>query len=937
MADDLLMQPAGNKVDLAGNWALQLDPEDTGLAEAWYNRRLSDTTKTIRLPGSLQSQGYGDDVSLDTKWTGGIVDPEWYKDPMFAPYQPPGEVRVPFWLQPVKYYAGTAWYQREIVVPPDWAGKRVAISLERPHWQTRMWLDDRELGSCDSLSTPHVYELGMDVAPGTHLVTLRIDNRVSIGVGENAHSVSDHTQTNWNGVVGDITLFATDPVRLGDIQVYPNVVRKSFWLVLNVENDTGKTWQARLQLQAESTNSALVHYVPLQEQHVVVGTNTTRLEVEYALGDEAQLWDEFHPALYRLSVGLQIAGTQYSDTRHITCGLREVGTEGTQFTINGRKTFLRGTLECAIFPLTGYPATDLASWKRILRIIKAHGLNHMRFHSWCPPEAAFVAADELGVYFQVECAAWAHVGEGQPVDTWLYAEGERITTQFGNHPSFVLMAYGNEPAGNHREYLVKWVNYWKAKDPRRLHTSGAGWPAIPENQYHSFHTSQQKKARIQAMRDGLTSRINALPPETLTDYSAVVQLYEVPIVSHEIGQWCVYPNFAEIAKYTGVLKARNFELFRDSLAAHHMSDQAHDFLLASGKLQALCYKEEIEAALRTPGFGGFQLLDLHDFPGQGTALVGVLDPFWDEKGYITPEEYSRFCNSTVLLARMAKRVLTQSESFQAQIDIAHFGSAPIDQAVVVWRVTNDREQTVAGGKLAAGRVPIGNGIKLGTVEVALSNLPAGRRYRLEVGLEGYPVYNDWDFWVFPDSIDVTPPTNLLVTDTLNEATTAHLNAGGKVLFLPAAENVAGDVEFGFSSIFWNTCWTHNQAPHTLGILCDPDHPALAHFPTEYHTNWQWWELIHGAAAMNLDQLPPQLRPIIQVIDDWFRNRRLGAIFEAKVGNGSLIACSMDLRNNLEQRPVARQMLHSLLRYMGSEQFSPQTAVTVADLAQLLKA
>ena len=133
------------------------------------------------------------------------------------------------------------------------------------------------------------------------------------------------------------------------------------------------------------------------------------------------------------------------------------------------------------------------------------------------------------------------------------------------------------------------------------------------------------------MGAGLSSRINAKPPETVSDYTESISKFDVPVISHEIGQWCVYPNFNEMKKYTGVLKPRNFEIFRETLEENQMLDQANDFLVASGKLQTLCYKEDIESALRTPGFGGFQLLDLHDFPGQGTALIGVLDPFWEEK------------------------------------------------------------------------------------------------------------------------------------------------------------------------------------------------------------------------------------------------------------------------------------------------------------------
>ena len=237
---------------------------------------------------------------------------------------------------------------------------------------------------------------------------------------------------------------------------------------------------------------------------------------------------------------------------------------------------------------------------------------------------------------------------------WLYREAERILKAYGNHPSFMLMPYGNEPGGKKAgAWLAQWVTHWRAADSRRLYTSGSGWPQLPENQFHVT-----PDPRIQAWGDGLNSRINAKAPETTTDYRDYISQRSVPVISHEIGQWCVYPNFKEIPKYTGYLKPKNFEIFRDRLQANGLGALAQKFLLASGRLQALCYKEDIESALRTPGMGGFELLDLHDFPGQGTALVGVLDPFWEEKGYITAKEYSRFCNATVPLARLSKRVFT---------------------------------------------------------------------------------------------------------------------------------------------------------------------------------------------------------------------------------------------------------------------------------------
>jgi hypothetical protein len=565
------------------------------------------------------------------------------------------------------------------------------------------------------------------------------------------------------------------------------------------------------------------------------------------------------------------------------------------------------------------------------RVARAHGLNNLRFHSWCPPEAAFAAADELGFYLQVECSSWANgsaqLGVGQPVDRWLYEEADHILRAYGNHPSFLLMPYGNEPGGEHVRYLAQWVNHYKQKDPRRLYTSAAGWPQIPENQFHVL-----PDPRIQAWGGGLKSRVNARPPETCTDYREFIQARSVPVISHEIGQWCVYPNFDETRKYRGYLKPRNFEIFRDSLRAHHLADQARAFLFASGKLQTLCYKEEIESALRTPGMGGFQLLDLHDFPGQGTALIGVLDPFWDSKGYVSPETFRRFCNTTVPLARLPRRVFTTTDRLEADLEVAHFGPTPLEQAVGVWRLVDEAGSRHAQGRLAARPIPVDNGVGLGQVQIPLADLPAPRRYRLVVGLGGTPFENDWDVWLYPSRVDTTTPAGVTVVHDLDDAARAALDAGGKVLLLAPPGRAKGDqhgkVALGFSSIFWNTAWTQRQPPHTLGILCDPKHPALDGFPTERHSNWQWWYLVSRADAMILDHLPPRLRPIVQVIDDWVTNRRLGLVFEAKVGPGKLLVCSIDLERDLEANPVARQMRHSLLTYLGSDRFKPDHEVTL---------
>jgi beta-galactosidase/beta-glucuronidase len=577
-----------DRISLAGQWRFQLDRGNAGIREQWFERSLPDK---IRLPGSLPAQGIGDDVSVQTKWTGDIVDKSWFTAPEYAEYRKPGNIKVPFWLQPEKYYVGAAWYQRDIEIPPDWQGKRVVLTLERPHWETRVWVDGKQMGSNNSLSTPHEYDLGTALAPGKHQLTIRVDNGLVVDVGVNSHCVTDHTQGNWNGIVGDIRLRATPPVWIEDVQVYPASSTNELRVVVRIGNATDRAGAGEVSVvYSHCATQGGAAGLPQRLLDLPVEWSASGATVDFKCPlpqGKPGLWDEFNPVLHPLVFQLSTG-----DSKSVAVGLREISTQGTQFLINGRKTFFRGTLECCVFPLTGHPPTDVESWKRIIRTAKAYGLNLFRFHSYCPPEAAFVAADELGFYYQVE-TCWANqsttLGDGKPVDQWVYDETDHILKAYGNHPSFLLMPYGNEPGGKKASaYLAKWVDHFKSLDSRHLWTSGSGWPLIAENQFHVT-----PDPRIQHWGAGLKSRINARPPETRTDYRDFIQGQKVPVISHEIGEWCVYPNFDEMPKYRGYLKPRNFEIFRDTLRAHQMGGLAHRFLLASGKLQTLCYKEDI--------------------------------------------------------------------------------------------------------------------------------------------------------------------------------------------------------------------------------------------------------------------------------------------------------------------------------------------------------
>ena len=918
-------------IDLSGTWNFKMDPLDKGISEKWFDQTLDEE---VTLPGSMVENGKGHDITVDTEWTGSIVDRSWFTEEKYSRYRQEGNIKIPFWLQPEKHYIGAAWYQKEVEVPSDWQGKYLELYLERAHWETQVWVNGKNVGMRNTLATGHRYDLTDFIEAGLNRISIRVDNSIKdINPGINSHSVSEHTQSNWNGIVGEISLKARPKVFIENVKVFPDIERNRAIVKTKIRNLSGETQEGSITMQCLMLDGTGIGIPPVVEE-VRIDEDKT-FEFAFPMGENTGLWDEFNPHVYTMGVILETSlGT---DQQQVDFGMREFKTKGTQFTINNRPVFLRGTLECAIFPRTGYPPTNVEEWITILRALKAHGLNHMRFHSWCPPEAAFEAADIMGVYLQVECSSWANqgssIGNGNPIDAWLYKEAEHILDAYGSHPSFCMMAYGNEPAGDEQvKYLTDFINRWRTQDIRRVYTGGAGWPLIESADYFNA-----PEARIQGWGQELNSIINKEPPQTTFDFEEIIQKVPMPYVSHEIGQWCVYPNFREIEKYFGVLKPKNFEIFQETLRENHMEHLADRFLMASGKLQALCYKADIEAALRTRNMAGFQLLDLHDFPGQGTALVGVLDPFWGEKGYITPDEYSRFCSQTVPLARLSKRIFTSGENINARIEVAHFGEEALSGVTPKWSVRAADGSLIAQGELEERNIPIGNGIELGEVSLPEFTVEKARKLILTVEVNGYS--NSWDLWVYPEvEIAIPEEEGIKIVRDLTSGTLEFLENGGKVLFVPQKGRLkadyGGDIGIGFSSIFWNTAWTSGQKPHTLGILCDPEHPALAEFPTEYHSNWQWWDAMTHSDAINLNAFSPEINPLVRVIDDWFSNRRLALLYEVKVGRGKLIVSGIDLLDKVGDRPEARQMLYSLYMYMRSDAFNPVIVMPIRDIVNM---
>lgn len=923
-------QASDDTLSLKGTWRFAMDSADQGMKELFYTKKLPET---ILLPGSMVQNDKGYDVTLKTQWTASIYDSSWYFDPRMAPYRKPQNLKFPFFLTPNKRYVDPAWYQKTINIPAGWKGSHISLYLERVHWESTVWVDDQKIGMQNSLSAPHVYDLSQVLSPGSHILTIRVDNRIkAINPGPDSHSLTDQTQGNWNGIVGRICLVSQPPVWISRIETYPDPSHKSVRVQLDIRNRLGTVQNASIRLSAKSFNTPDVQSVASMTKNMAVGAGDTIVNIRYPMGSHPQLWDEFHPALYRLHASLSsAAGTDEGETDF---GMRTFGIAGTRFTVNGREIFLRGTVENCDFPLTGYPPMDVASWIRVFKIARSYGLNEMRFHSYCPPEAAFVAADLIGFYLHVEGPSWANhgtsLGDGKPIDQYLYNETDRIDRFYGNHPSFCMMAYGNEPRGSHQvNYLNKFVDYWKARDPRHLYTgasTGSSWPWVNEEQF--------------IVRSGP----RGLPwakarPGTLFDHRGALEGHDIPYIAHEVGQYCAFPDFTEIGAYTGVHKAKNFELFQEDLTAHHMGDEAKQFLHSSGELQRLCYKGEIEAALRTPGFAGFELLSLNDYSGQGTALVGVLNVFWQTKGYTTPRRFRYFSGPVVPLARLPTFVYNNDDTLEADLEIANFGEGALAHAQAVWQLTDASGKIQATGSFPAQTLPIGNCIKLGKVTLSLNRFRRAERLTLRVFLRGTSYRNEWPVWVYPrDPDSVAGASDIYFCHTLDQKAKTVLEKGGKVFLLCAGKvRMGSDISMHFLPVFWNTSWFKMRPPHTTGIYVKAGSPAFKYFPTEDFSNFQWWGLVNKQQVMWLKNFPPGFRPLVQPIDTWFLNRRLGLIFEARVGKGKLMVSSADLSTDLAKRPAARQLRYSLTRYMESPDFNPSGKVSFATVSALFQA
>lgn len=914
-----------SRIPLEGNWGLQLDTAGAGIAPDWLTKSCTDS---LFLPGTtdMGKKGtYNTDMTLTTSLSREYV------------------------------FEGKALYTKQVDIPEEWDGTSVRLVMERTK-PTTIWIDGKEVGANNDISTAQQYDLSSYLFPGTHTVAILVDNgkqAVPEKVYGSSHAYSASTQTNWNGIIGDFYLESVPLCGIDDIQLYPDVAKKVVTARVTLRNPDKGAGKGILSFYAEAWNTDKQHKTPVQT--VEVDWTKPEQELELALGDKALLWSEFTPSLYRFSVSLKT--DQSVDTEQATFGLRDFKTKGRQFTMNGKTTFLRGKHDACVFPLIAHTAMDVETWRHYFQVAKQYGINHYRFHSWCPPEACFEAADIEGIYLQPELPIWGNIDiDDTELCDYLLKEGRNLHRAYSNHASFVMFGLGNEMSGE--EGLAMLIQTFKKEDNRHIYSSGSnnylGFKGKQANEDYfttcrvgregdkQFNTHARASFSFADAYDG--GYLNHTYPNSEMDFSSANVLCDVPIISHETGQFQVYPNYEEIKKYTGVLKPRNFEIFKKRLEEAGMINLAYDFMMASGKWSALLYRADIEMNLRTPEWGGFQLLDLQDYPGQGSAYVGILDAFMESKGLIAPEEWRHFCSEVVPLFCTEKFCWTNDEALTGEVEIANYSESDLNSKQLSWTLTDSKQQVLDKGVLPL-QVKQGELAKVGTLKPAIASVRKAEKVTLALSIDGTPYRNDYSLWIYPAADkEVAPSEDICVTDDL-DAHLKYLTEGGKVLWFPSKDKHKDQTVGGlFQTDYWNyrmfrtICENLDRpvSPGTLGILTDPGHPALADFPTEFHSNWQWFPIIKQSYPMILDRLSDDYRPIVQVIDNVERNHKLGLLFEFKVGNGKLLVCMSDLKP-VQDKPEARQFYRSILEYMESSAFAPSYSLSAKDLQDLFTA
>ena len=851
------------KIDLSGQWRVKLDAEKQETMPQAY-------PETMMLPGTTSAAGLG--MPNPAKETGCLTDA--YR------------------------FEGAVWFMRTFTAG-DWTGEQTMLTLERTR-KTTVYLDGRPIGHQESLCTPHRYFLP-PVHAGEHTLVIRVDNTDYPTRG--GHLTSPDTQSNWNGITGEISLTVAHTL-LTDLTVRPDLRRGC----LRVHGHI---------IGAPDGVAGIV--LPGQMEHLLPYRRGV-LDGECPLKGNEAFWDEAHPEIHTISIDLD------GDVYETTFGLRDVRTVGRRLLINGRETFLRGKVDNLLYPKTGYTPTDVASWMTILGIAKEYGINHYRYHTACPPDAAFTAADLLGVYMAPELPFWGTVAEegeegyDERERDFLFQEGFRILREYGHHPSFLWLSLGNELWGS-KDVLNRMMRAYREADDAKLYSSGANnYQFVPdvldeENVFVGVRLGRERLIRgSYAMCDAPQGIVQTTAPESVSNYDASIVpetlgqsgeagkvqiqygtgvkevdaqsadalIPDVPVISHEVGQYVFYPDFSEIPHYTGPLKPRNIEAMRENLERAGLYGEHEAFFRQTGHLAVDCYKREIETLLRSRELSGFQLLDLQDYTGQGTALVGVLNALMENKGLISAEEWREFCAGTVVLGEFASFTGMMGEDIRFDVQISECD--PEKQHTCIRCTLMDGERELYACDVTPGA-------RHGRLTDAVSVTFPAECYRdaMQERITGLTVVltledgtrNHYPIWLIPP-IDIRITREGIEKDGRMVAfVSAEEKADGAAIVVPSAE---GQLPAEYCTDFW--CYPMFRSISesmgkpvpvgTMGLSIDTASPLLKRFAQEDYTTPVWYAILQTA---HVQRLPADIRPAVQMIDNTERCARLGILYQ----------------------------------------------------------
>ncbi len=854
-------------------------------------------------------------------------------------------------------YEGAARLTRSLTFREP-VGKRVFLEAERARC-LRLLIDDREVpvfGEA-TLCTPHVFEV-TGLLNGTHEVTLVSDNSYP-GLPHDAivysSAATDETQTNWNGVPGYLRLRIEEPVFPASVRVYPKGDRLTVRIALCADGPWSGMVTVRSDALREAETSVRVEKHDWEEK--MKPTNVSEresilddgadLEISFpslVLREDVKRWDEEEGNLYELSVALSNGAV-----KTVVFGIRDFGAgENGRLTLNGRTFFLRGEANCAVFPETGYPPMTRDAWREILLLYRSYGINCMRFHSHCPPEAAFTAADELGMMMQPELSHWNPKDAFESEESYAYyrAELQGILRMLANHPSFVMLTFGNElhalPKGHERMDAL--LSLAKKLDDTRLYANGSnvhygerGCDA--ESDFYTSSTFHEWELR--GTFADMKGYLNHCYPNAMTNFDEALgelrKTYAKPVFSFEVGQFEILPDFQELADFRGISDPANLRLIREKVEVQGMTEVWPGYVEASGELSRLCYREEIEAAMRTEQLSGISLLGLQDFPGQGTALVGMLNSHLKPKPYAfaKPEAFRHFFTDRLPLVLLPKYTYENTETLRAEVKIANYGKKTLKGRLCCELSDHAREQSVWEAFRREEEIccPPGKLTAAGSLEISLKKFSedkAGRPLRLNLTVSLGDVSNSYPIWVYPP-VRPSCPEAVLETVRLDDAAKAALREGRTVYLTPPStkEALPHSIQAQFSTDFWSV-GTFPGQEGGMGQFIDAGHPLFRNFPTEFYSNWQWWPMAGQRALI----LPERIRTIVAEMDSYAFLRPMAKLFECRCGNGKLLFSTMNLQN-LQQYPEARALLDSVYQYLASEEFAPEQEMEVEILEELV--